>query len=640
MAEHESGVDPANDSEPSVVPPTEPSAAAVALALGRAGEDKVLNAKAAEFLDNQSRLINIQTEHLHEQRELILSRLRLGRWRDCGALALQAMTALTGAAVVVVLGVMAWQAHEDHGVTIAAFTVPPDLAERGLTGQVMASKVLDRLSQMQTETNTLRPAASYANDWAGDIKVEIPETGVSLGELNRALRQWLGRETHITGELVRTPAGLELTARAGSETGAAFTGPDADLNELIEHAAESVYAQTQPYRWAAWLQTHGRPEQADAEFALLAQSGSKEDRPWSYVAWAADLAYRGYPGAAADKARSAIRLDPRLPNAYIQLGAAEEGLGHYEASLSANRKAMALTGPGDPSNLLARYNILNSRRDPLAALEAIGSINDLKGRAEAGPTEAADRTAQQLTFMHDVSGARRVIEQGQTGSRVSPALNRAAGDTDTLDDWSDAVTAFRTYLATRGLNQLRALSTLAMATARLGHVAEAEAMIAPTPFDCYHCVRQRGIIASVRRDWAAADRWFAEAVRLAPSGPLAFVDWGQSLLDRGDPHGTIDKMKQAHDLAPHFADPLELWGEALMRTGDEAGAVAKFAEADKYAPRWGRSHMRWGEALMLSGRYPEARRQYEAADGMDLSRADRAALNVLLDRTGSGPLHG
>ncbi len=43
---------------------------------------------------------------------------------------------------------------------------------------------------------------------------------------------------------------------------------------------------------------------------------------------------------------------------------------------------------------------------------------------------------------------------------------------------------------------------------------------------------------------------------------------------------------------------------------------------------------------MLAGRYAAARAQFEAADGMDLSAPDRAALNVLLARTASGPLHG
>ncbi len=85
---------------------------------------------------------------------------------------------------------------------------------------------------------------------------------------------------------------------------------------------------------------------------------------------------------------------------------------------------------------------------------------------------------------------------------------------------------------------------------------------------------------------------------------------------------------------------METWGDALMAKGDHAGATGKFAEADKDAPRWGRNHMRWGEALMLQGRYREARAQYEAAAGMDLSTPDRAALNLLLARTAKGSLHG
>jgi hypothetical protein len=77
-----------------------------------------------------------------------------------------------------------------------------------------------------------------------------------------------------------------------------------------------------------------------------------------------------------------------------------------------------------------------------------------------------------------------------------------------------------------------------------------------------------------------------------------------------------------------------------MSKRDYAGAIAKFAEAGQYTPRWGRNHIMWGEALMLSGRYAEARAQFEAANGMDLGKADRAALNVLLAHTASGPLHG
>ncbi len=77
-----------------------------------------------------------------------------------------------------------------------------------------------------------------------------------------------------------------------------------------------------------------------------------------------------------------------------------------------------------------------------------------------------------------------------------------------------------------------------------------------------------------------------------------------------------------------------------MRQGDYAGAASHFAAAVVDAPAWGRARLEWAEALMLSGRYAEARRQFEAANGLELGVGERAALEVLLARTASGPLHG
>lgn len=35
------------------------------------------------------------------------------------------------------------------------------------------------------------------NDWRGNVKVEIPQIGISLGELNRYLRAWLGTPAEL-----------------------------------------------------------------------------------------------------------------------------------------------------------------------------------------------------------------------------------------------------------------------------------------------------------------------------------------------------------------------------------------------------------------------------------------------------------
>jgi tetratricopeptide (TPR) repeat protein len=619
--------------------------AAIAAALGRrsAKTDPELD----KFLKQQTRLAELQTEHLHEQRELVLSRLRWGRFSDRMRAMLQVLTALVGLAVVSVVAVMAWQAHRDHGVVIEAFSVPPDLAARGMTGQVVASRLLDRLAVLQAQTFTARPASSYASDWGGDIKVEIPETGVSIGELNRYLRQWLGSQTRISGEVVRTASGLALTARAGLSGGRTYAGAESDTDKLIGQAAEGIYAETQPYRWAVYLRSRGDIPQALATFAWLARSGSKEDRPWAYVGWTSALVQAGDLRQAELRAREAVALKALGANGYLFI--AEAALNHQEAAYQAMqafaRDAQAgrsgLDVPRDVGRDVPLGTAAQIKHDDLASLQYVPRQGfDIEGLAGAwNPTGAV---VVALIDMHDVQAARRKMAEAPAGSGL--AVPRAALENNisgALDDWRAAAKGLEDVKGPGAWTvNLRTRAYLALAYAKLGRQAEAEALIAPTPLDCDDCVDARARIAAAKGDWASADRWFANVAGRTPSIPDAQLYWGQALLAKGDLDRAIQQLEEAHRRGPHWADPLEVWGEALMREGDFRGAIAKFAEADKHAPRWGRNHLRWGEALMLSGRYAEARRQYEAANGMDLSKPDRAALNVLLARTASGPLHG
>jgi len=633
--------------------PPEPSAAAVALALGRTsrrGKSEV-DAEAAGFLRDQRRLVNLQSEHLHEQRELMLSRLRWGRLSDRVKAALQLMTAVVGLAVVVLVAVMAWQAYEDQGVVIDAFSVPPDLAQRGFSGQVVASKLLDRLSELQAQTVTGRPASTYANDWGSDIKVEIPETGVSIGELNRYLRAWLGSETRISGEVVRTPSGIELTARAGAAPGASFQGRDADLDMLVRQAAEAVYARTQPYRFAVYLSSRGRTNEAIAAFSRLARAGPPEERAWAYTGWASILYQQGRYRESGPLAATAIRLNPRLQPAYPIRGLSFSNLGQQEADLAHVRRELALLKsgraiglPGGAQATATRIRFLEATvaemiGDFSGAVTVLGSQDpiDFEGAAQGYLPQQVEAGA--LASDHDISAAKRVMA-GLTIPGAPPEANEI-NELYQRGDWGALALQFDRLLA-RGFTPQgdSQFASLALAYAHVGRLGDAEAWISKTSPDCYDCLRTRGFMASRTQDRAAADRWYAEADRQAPSLPFADYEWAQALLAERDLDGAIAKLSEAHRRSPRYADPLELWGEALMQQSDLAGAVAKFAEADRYAPRWGRNHMMWGEALMLLGRYPEARAQYEAANEMDLTTPERAALDVLLARTAKGPLHG
>jgi tetratricopeptide (TPR) repeat protein len=660
MAENESTAEPANDSEPLVVPPTEPSAAAVALALGASRRGAKLPPEAAEFLLKQSRMLDLQMEHLHEQRALQVrhlehqeKHLKLRYFGDRLRIALQLLGVLAGLAVVAFLGAMAWNAHEDHGVAIAAFSVPPDLAQRGLTGQVAASQLLDRLAALQQQTVTARPASTYANDWGGDIKVEIPETGVSIGELNRYLREWLGSETRISGEIVRTPSGLAVTARAGEAPGRRFEGAESDIDRLIGNAAEAVYQQTQPYRYAMYLASNGRHPEAVVQFARLTQTGPPEDRAWAYAGWASTLSQDGRMRESGRMAEAAIRLNPRLEPAYPTLGLSLQGRGHWEGQLNAVRRELALLKSGravgvPPSQAASRLRVIQNVEamtigDYARAAQSGRESERFDMEGQPGTWRPYNMQAQALAQDHDVAGSKALPDDSvpPDGVVLLAAQEAALDDWDALARLADAIRRDPASLKLPpDIWPTAIASAAATFYAGAGRLSDAETVLQASPPDCYPCLRARGLIAALKHDWPAADRWYAEAARQGPSLPHAHMEWAQALLWKGDPDGAIARLEEAHRRSPHFADPLELWGEALTVKRDYAGAIARFAEADKYAPRWGRNHMRWGEALMLSGRYREARAQYEAANRMDLSTPDRAALNVLLDRTANGPLKG
>jgi tetratricopeptide (TPR) repeat protein len=643
------------------------SPAAVSLALGRTGKgDAGFDREAKAFLRKHSRLIDIQTEHLHEQRVLMLSHLRWRRFSDRMKALLQVMTAAVGLAVAVGVGGMALSASNERGLVIEPFSVPPDLAQKGLTGQVLASMVLDRLGEMQKDTVSVRAPSTYANDWNGDIKVEIPETGVSVGELYRLFVRWLGRQTSISGELYRTPTGLALSARTGTAPAKIHTGGEDDIDAMVQAAAEDVYATTQPYRYAIYLQRGKDPssvERGRQALARLAQTGEKTDRIWAYAGLSLALSGQGDFDGAIRAGSAAISLEPLFNLGYANRGGAEWVIGRDEAALADAARAAA-TARSDGARFM-RASALT-----FVTLQWQATIDGLHGDFQAAARNysasvASDDQRDASDFVqiaeyqaqdHDLADAlatgAEVASPASSDQSVSAAELRwriaelGMRLAEEREDWA-GVRAAVIGIGTRGLmpGDLKPIQTfdtpyLALAMARLGDFAGAEATISATPLDCYLCVRMRGRIAAAHGAWAAADRWFAEAVRQAPTPPFAYTEWGGALLDKGDVDGAIAKLTLAHAKGPHYADALELWGEALMRKGDFPGAADKFAAADKEAPRWGHNHLRWGVALLRLAQPGRARAQFEAANRLELSKPDRAGLDVLLRLTATGVLHG
>src|ERR1700735_223707 len=172
------GGSPAEGSVPETATTIDPTAAALAAEAAKGNPE--LADKASAYFVKQTRLVEIQTEHLHEQRAISLQLLKLKRFDERLRVALRLFVILAATVVGIGALIMIRDAIVDHGLVVEAFSVPPDMVRDGLTGEVVATRFLDKLQAMQAATASERPADSYQYNWGSDIKVEIPETGLSL----------------------------------------------------------------------------------------------------------------------------------------------------------------------------------------------------------------------------------------------------------------------------------------------------------------------------------------------------------------------------------------------------------------------------------------------------------------------------
>ena len=614
--------------------PTTPDPVEIAMEAEASG--KAPTGEASALLRRQAVLIDEQIGLARNER----FRNRIKAVRD---IAIAVVVLLLAAGV---LGFV-WNARQASGLVIQPLSTPPDLAQRGLDSRAVSSQLLDRLNRLQAETDSIRAANTYANNWQGDVSVEIPSTGVSIGELDRWLRGALGRETVISGEVTRAGEGLSLTVRTPAGGGRTIVSPTGDLDALVQGAAEAIYEMTQPYRYAIYLQQGGRRDEGSAVFRKLAASGAPLDRAFANMGLGIDAAEQGDFDQAISLGRRALEIDPGLAPAENNLAMWYNNVGDLERALAGRTRVVRILsgpgrrnlqpGPAEVVEIRSRAFIAEFQGDAAAAADL---FETLVGKPEyAGFVQAAPvHQASFLVAAHDLGRAQKVLAEAGIGSAIQSY--RITGTSDRLsiptadlliarELWPQALAELQVW---EGLVShpdhvaqipMVIWPRMAEVMARMGRLDEAVALIGRTPTDCYPCLTARARIAELAGDRAAADRWSAEARRQGPSLPFAFAERGQMLMARGDVDGAIDFYEQAVERGPRWADPQKFWGDALAARGDEAGAIRKYRAAADRAPHWGALHLAWGRALEAQGRHDQAREKYEQAARMDLSAADR-----------------
>jgi hypothetical protein len=631
------------DTDDQSPPGRDASVSGLSAALGSASRER-----ADAWLHEQTLLTRLQREREeHDERLRAWSQI-VGHTSQVLKLAFEFVLAVVVVGIFIALAAAVWNASRDNGLVIEAFSVPPDIAGRGLTGDVVAGKLLDRLSSLQAQTNSNRAASTFVNNWGNDIKVQIPETGVSIGQLYRYLAQWLGNETHISGEIVREADGrLAITARVGDWPATTERGADAMFDTLMQKSAEAVYRKTQPYRYAVYLDSQQRQPEAKAIYRELIAGNDLDDRAWAYIGLSSELNNAADFEGANRLLFKAMAAKPDILLIYNNLTNNNGSLQHDEAQLVFARQAVALVahGGGDTSmnaigvktaDIQNRATVAGAFGDAASAWRitnetfALPDFNNSWAVARAGDIGLCGQ-------MFDHGCFERAVELVPVSPNPLADLNRLVNlqqadlffrDWQAIKRLSDVVTPLLAKTPMIGPYFLRRAEypVVADALAELGDLKAAEALAAQMPADCDVCMRVHGLLAGKEHRWGAVAYWFARAARAAPSSPFVHGNWGEVLLAKGDIAGAEAQFARATEIGPRYAEAYELWGETLIRANRSDLALAKFALAGRDAPNWGRLHLKWGEALLWTGDRAAAQAQLAQAATLYLAPEEKKEL--------------
>lgn len=566
---------------------------------------------ADSFLAANKRLIDLQVSYFEEEKGLEKRAANRKNISDFLRIVAQCAFIVIGSAIAAGLVAMWGDAILSNAVVVDEFESPPSQAQNGLSGTVVAGKVLDELLKIQDSTKFSAAQQKIEDAWSNSIEIKVPEAGISLSQINNALHRTFGHDTHIDGALTETSTGtLQLSVRGDRIPPTTFEGGANDVDALTRKAAEYVYGYAQPVLFASYLTTANRQNDAIAFIRSAYPRATDADRPVLANLWGEALVMLDRPEEAAQRLRFAISLDPHYWRAWNNLiGVLQQTEGEeaaYQTGLKMMAEARNLPSRLQPT-LYDQTNFAELTMDPGAVIAGLLADRKLAQR-EGAQYDASSWIAEQEAVRHDWTAAYQYLAESPPGDATTPFDAEALPGYQAMDagDYKTAIARLQAALILwHASTQLRAFFSdfqcnLGDAYTQAGQVEQAMPLL-----QGQSSVACRAFMADAldrSGQWNAALDAYHAAEATAPNLAFAYYREGLAYVRHGEPARALQEFETANRMSPHWAEPLKATGDVFAAQAKWDKAITAYDKALKWAPAWAELKKARGQAAAKLGK--------------------------------------
>ena len=141
--------------------------------------------------------------------------------------------------------------------------------------------------------------------------------------------------------------------------------------------------------------------------------------------------------------------------------------------------------------------------------------------------------------------------------------------------------------------------------------------------DDVQAARHLAFIAARKKQYAVADKWFVETLRLAPTDADTHFNHGFVLEEAGRSREAIGAFAEAVRLKPALDRAWYGMGLAHARLGEHGEAAKAFAQSVALQPMSGEGYYQWGMACYHANQPDQVKDIVERLVGFDPKRAQK-----------------